>query len=493
MLWEPWNDFVWSTFIRARSFHEGAWAALPMACEALERFPENAHIRSAAASVLTEMGYLDQAEAVGREIIELFPRHSMGWTGLATTLGKAECFADAEMVLRDGLERFPQDVHLRTRLGVVLRRLGRASEAEQVYRDLLEEKGESEFVLSGLGAALREQGLLDEAESTYERAIDQFPGNPYAWTGLAKVLVQAGDMDRGVEQFRRTTEMFPKFLDAWVPFSDLVCEGPVRHEICPGVRRRTQELKAELQPSLDEVEARLASSWRFQSSEARLLRRWARRVDAKKAAGSAAVLREQAGFLLSRAASKQPDDPSTLTQKGLLLLESGQIEESRKMLALTTSRFVAAPTLLAAFARASREEASSSQRRLEEPGALETLLAPTDRLKGLGSVYEPLVHLQNGRAFLALKDGQQRLEGAARSFDRLNRWIQARVDDPLAIDFEKWWAKQIQANMFFDVQSGVEISQDDVLAVDKQLLDTGFFVDSLEEDFSYRMSWASSS
>lgn len=493
MVWEPWNDFVWSTLIRARSFSEGAWAALPMAREALERFPENPYIRSAAAAILTELGHLDQAEALGREIIEVFPRHSMGWTGLATTLGKAERHNEAEALLAEGLTHFPQDLHLRTRLGVVLRRLGRAADAEEIYRDLLAHHGDSEFALSGLGAALREQGALADAEAMYARAIEKFPGNPYAWGGMAKVLAEAGRREEAIEQYRQTTRKFPKFLDGWLSFSEVVCRDPTESELCPEIRSHTEQLQWELRPPLSEIETRLASSWRSQSGEARFLRRWARRTEAQKASGSATELRHRAESLLATAIAGEPDDPSILTQQGLLLLESGQIEESRNLLALKSNRFFAAPTLLAAFARASREEAHARHRRLDEPGAIESLLEPSERLKGLGSVYEPLVHLQEGRAFLALSDGHSRLQGAGRSFDRLNRWAQAKINDPQAIDFEKWWANQIRAAVFPELEGRKDFGGDDVLAIDQQLLDTGFHVDGLEEDFSYRMSWASAS
>jgi tetratricopeptide (TPR) repeat protein len=547
--WEPWNVYSWSTLTQARWKAQGLAAALPLAWETEERFPENAAARSGLAEILKESGRLAEAEAIYRQAIEDFPTNSFVRNGLAELLKETGRLAEAEAIYRQAIMDFPNNAVARTGLAEILKETGHLAEAEAVYRQAMVDFPTNSFVRNGLAELLKETGRLIEAAAVYRQAMVDFPTNAIAPIGLAAVLrlqgsghweealglverVSRGGQNRSaalaekgrlLERMERWTEAAESFETSRSfsrplesppsgelgSLADQETEGPnelkVEEEKVPG---RPPQAPGELKnfdfvvksPALEErapTAQRIAKSrseyrvtvlsrnqraaW---TSEARFLRQWARRGGNSDQGKSPGVLRRQAESLLKEVLCAHPNDVRALAEKGLLLLDSAHLKEARDLLTGAVERLPGTPTLLAALARLEREEARAESLRLSEESIREVFEAP-DRLRLLGGGFEPLIHLQKGRAVLVLQDGQIRRDLAAKELDKLHKWVRPHLEPELK-SFEAWWGHRLNEQVFLPIQPDTKVESEDVEGISTRLAAHAAEIDALEEAFGLR-------
>lgn len=295
---------------------------------------------------------------------------------------------------------------------------------------------ESSIARTGLAETLKTAGRLQEAEEVYREAAERSPDNPTAQTGLVEV---------------------PRFVPGRIR------EAPPEVGIRASRRGRV--------------------AW---TSEARFLRHWARRGGGISARWTPEALRRRAGELLDRVLDIWAYDLRALAEKGLLLADSGQLEEARALLVAALEHMPGAPILAGALARVERERAQREFRPYTELSAAE-VQEPSMRLRALNPVYEPLTHLQRGRAILALQDGHARLAGAARELDQLHRWMRPHLA-PSQDTFQAWWSQGLEEHVFSPFPVEASIGPEDVAGIADRIERNRRQTDMLEEDFLNRLS-----
>ena len=194
-------------------------------------------------------------------------------------------------------------------------------------------------------------------------------------------------------------------------------------------------------------------------------------------------LRRQAESLLVQILQERPEDTRALAEKGLLLLDSGTLEEARELLAGAVARLPGTPVLLTALARVEREHARSLALRLGQESQAKVFEAP-DRLRSLGGRFEPLIHLQKGRAVLSLQDGQIRRDLAAKELNRLHIWMRPHLIE--GDSFESWWSRRLNEQVFLPIQPEADIRSEDVDEIANRIEAHAPEIDTLDESFGLK-------
>ncbi|MFY9821582.1 MAG: tetratricopeptide repeat protein [Thermoanaerobaculia bacterium] len=501
--------------------------------QTMRDFPSNTYARNGLAEILKEAGRLDEAELVYRQTIAELPTNVVTLNGLAGLLKEIGRLDKAESVYRQAMMDFPSNAYARNGLAEILKEAGRLDEAESVYRQTMAELPTNAVTLNGLAEVLKEAGHLAEAESVYRQTITDFPTSVVARTGLAEVLKEAGHTAEAETVYRQAMVDFPTNTFAPVGLAALLrLRGPAGWEEAMALVERiyrsgqnraaalaekgrllermgrreeaaeTFEMSRSLElppvlPLVIEAENKpvqasepqrrtfLSRSQRAAwTSEARFLRRWARSGGDPDQGRPAGVLRQQAEGLLKEILRLRPADARALTEMALLLLDGGRLPEARDLLAGVAERLPGTPAPLVALARLEREQARAESLRLSEK-SLAKVFDASDRLRALGGGFEPLIHLQKGRAVLALQDGQLRRNLASRELDKLHQWTRPHLKPELKT-FEAWWSRRLNEQVFLPIQPDATVGPEDIESLSIRLDARTAEIDALDEAFGLR-------
>ncbi len=233
---------------------------------------------------------------------------------------------------------------------------------------------------------------------------------------------------------------------------------------------------------------------RITLGRARLYRRLARYSAAEPSSAPAAYL-ERAEALLERILKTFPTDSRALSERAYLLLDEGRHHEARAVVEDHLHRLADAPDLLAALARTEREEARAQRIELSEE-TVKRLLTPGRQLRALGAGFEPLARLQAGRAYLALCDGQARIDGATAAFSGLQTWVrdhlpadrEIRIGKPLA--FAPWLSLELRRSLLESIDVETRLGAAQIPAIEANVERHHRWLDELEEDVGIRASAA---
>ncbi len=506
--------------------------------EAGDRFPDDAHALTGLAEVLKAAGCLEEAEQVYREAVDRFPDDEVARNGLAEVLKATDRLEEAEQVYRETVDRFPDDEVARNGLAEVLKAADRLEEAELVYREAVDRFPDNAYARTGLAEVLKAADRLEEAELVYREAVDRFPDNVVARNGLAAVLRLRGPafLDEALNLVDGVLKRQPgrketlaekaRILESMGRFEEAAEAYAQGHQESQEAETSTRESTSRdgteasaqtriagttgavtapnhvprdaypLEPSLPSEVRETPTAYGLPirrnrqdrarwTSEARFYRRWARIGGGTGPARLPEALRDRADGLLHQVLSLWPQDAKALAERALLRLDAGRWSEARALILSALDILPATPALLASLARVEREEARAEKKTLREAQA--AVLDPSLRLRALNPAFQPLAHLQKGRAFLALTDGMDRLHGAAKELTHLRQWIRpflGRTEDR----FEKWWGGRIEERVFFQIGPEPEVQTTEVETVTAILAERSAEIDLLEEDFWGRLS-----
>jgi tetratricopeptide (TPR) repeat protein len=531
------------------SFADVTWRAdkelaLKWAEEARELDPKNPYAWTTVAKVLLKSNKAAEAETVAREAYSTFQWNVPSHTFFAEVLKKRQKLAEAEAVYRRAIEWFPDDAYGRTGLAEVLRTMpGRMEEAEAVYREAIEFFPHNAAARTGLAEVLRETGRLAEAEFAYRETVDLFPGNAVARCGLPDLCVDLGKLEEAEELYVQVLDQpdTPKYIVVVARtglagvlrrlnrFDEARAQVELVLEQNPNDSYARAELihiiaaeKGEPVPERPKTTARGAPTWisgNITPTQRRVLLariswlRWqAKTSTALSSDQPADALRAEARKLVDALLECFPDDVRALGQKCLLNLDAGNLDATTATLNAALNRRPNAQFLLTLRARVDRFLAKKHSTRLVPDQEPEVLAAPR-RLRLLRPELRPLVLLQQGLGYLALTDSELRKEKSAQEFGKLHRWIQHRLDpeanlaartqdpeeDMVAVsrvefesgadaDFHKWWADQIQRNLFEPILDQQEPKPSDIPKLTEQVEVKSTFVEQMEEYFVGRLS-----
>ncbi|MCI4683907.1 tetratricopeptide repeat protein [Rhodoblastus acidophilus] len=167
---------------RRRGDREAALAHFRAAADA---DPNHPWARQDVATELRELGYLDEAEAVYREMVAKNPRLSDGWRGLGLIARRR---GDSEAALahfRAAAEADPKALWAFEAIATELRELGRLDEAEEVLESIVARNPDSAQALTAYANGIRHKASKSELVAMFEKAVALEPGHISARHALA--------------------------------------------------------------------------------------------------------------------------------------------------------------------------------------------------------------------------------------------------------------------------------------------------------------------
>jgi tetratricopeptide (TPR) repeat protein len=509
------------------------------AFQSIERFPDHSASWGILGTVLRRTEQYSKAEEVCRKARTRFSTNSRFWMNLALALVLQGKIGEAEAELRRAVREFPDEVFLWTFLGAVLSREHRFSDSEEVLRAAAMRFGDNVAAKVSLAASIRHQGRhrLAEALPLVEEALKADPGNVHALAEKAKILEDMGRFEEalliseGVRRkhpdfasqeadpladllaadsaWRETDEVQPPVAEneepSWAtPMSEPLttpedapaacATGPASGDVVsvPGQPfsepAESAHLAARGRRTTDATpSAAKRKQWEVVAgiSEARLLRKWARRNEITNESPTPAELRRKSGRLLEDVLSLAPNHPRACVEWANLLIESGSLQEAHTFITEKIALMQSAVGLRQALARVNRELAQEQRLQFDRK-RYEMLTRPLLQLQQRTPVLQPLAYLGRGRICLAMRDGQPLRETAAKDFERLRKYMSETPQRDG--EFHAWWSEQIQNLLFSSVAPQTALTADNVGTVELGLKESGQLIDVLEEDFTIRMS-----
>lgn len=162
---------------------------------------------------LYQRGRLEEATALGREIVAAQPDMGAGYYQLAQVLLERGRPAEALDVLLQAAGRGATDPPLLRQLGLLLAQAGRAGEAVSRLAPLA--AGGDPDDLNAYGVVLSEAGRQGDARAALERVFARDPRNPAARQNLALVALRSGAFPEAESQARLALEGNPALPLAW--------------------------------------------------------------------------------------------------------------------------------------------------------------------------------------------------------------------------------------------------------------------------------------
>ena len=525
--WEPGDPRNWTHWSKALQMAGETPTALAVTWEASERFPENEFVSVDLAQLLMVANRLPEAEQAAFESIERFPDHAHSWGILATVLRRTEQYSKGEEVCRKALTRFSTDYRWWMEIALALVLQGKIGEAEAELRSAVREFPDNVFLWNFLGAVLgrehrfrdseevlravpprignsvtrvtlagsiRRQGhhRLAEALSIVEEVLGGEPDEPHALAEKAKILEAMGRFEEALLILEDVRRKHPgSAVQGEDPLADLLATDSAWRETdeveSPGAGNEEPSTTPEEAPAASATGPGKRKRWEVATkiSEARLLRKWARRNEVTNGSSTAVELRRKSGRLLEDVLSLVPNHPRACVEWANLLIESGALQEAHSFIAEKIALMQSVIGLRQALARVNRELAQQQRLRFDHE-RYELLTKPLLQLQHRVPVFQPLAYLGRGRICFAMHDGQPLRETAAKDFEHLRKCMSEKPQRDG--QFHAWWRDQIQSLLFSNVAPQTLLTADNIGIVERGLRESSQLVDVLEEDFTIRMS-----
>jgi predicted Zn-dependent protease len=508
------------------------------ASESIERFPNHPASWGILATILRRTEQYSKGEEVCRKALTRFSTNYRWWMNLARALVLQGKIGEAETELRRAVKEFSGEVFLWNFLGAVLAQEHRFRDSEEVLRAVPTRIGNSVTKVS-LAGSIRNQGhhRLADALPLVEEVLSADPGDVHALLEKAKILEAMGRFEEASLISENVRRQHPDFADQEAdPLAGLLAadsDWRETDEVQPPVAEDEEPSRAtpmseppptpadapaasvtgpgtgdvvsvaEQPPSEPAEFTHLAACERWRTdavpsvtrrrqwelvtkiSEARLLRKWARRNEITNESPTPAELRRKSGRLLEDVLSLAPNHPRACVEWANLLIESGAFQEAHAFITEKIALMESALGLRQALARVNRELVQEQRLQFDRK-RYEMLTKPLLQLQQRTPVLQPLAHLGRGRICLAMYDGQPLRETAAKDFERLRKYMSEKPQR--GGEFHAWWSGQIQNLLFSSVAPQTALTADNVGTVERGLKESGQLIDVLEEDFTIRMS-----
>lgn len=526
--WFPDNEPSWGILSTVLRRTEQYSKAEEVCRKVVTRFSTNRWWWMDLALALVLQGKFGEAEDELRSAVQEFPDEVFLWNFLGAVLSREHRFRESEEVLRTAVTRFGNNA-TRVSLAGSIRNQGRLDEALSIIEEALRADRSDVHVLAEKARILEDMGRFEEASLILEDVrrkdadfasheadpLADFLAADTAWQQTDAVgpsvveneesssatpmsEVAAGPEEEptgGATSFaeQAATELpepvlvEPEEADSeQTTASDLTAAPPgkssldlKREPTDPAARGRRRTIPAALLTKREEWElvAKI--------SEARLLRKWARRNELTNESPPPAELRRKSARLLEGVLSRAPNYPRACVERANLLIESGSLQEAHSFLEDKIALMPSALGLRQALARVNREMVREQELKFDLD-RYAMLTKPLLQLQQRNPAFQPLAYLGRGRICLAMRDGQPLRKTAARDFEHLRQYMSETPQRDG--EFRAWWSEQIRSLLFSNFDLQTPLTADNVGTVERGLEEGGQRIDVLEEDFAIRMS-----
>lgn len=156
-----------------------------------------------------QVGRLQEAEQIYRQILAIAPQHADAWQSLGAVAFDAGDFEQAAICFQRALQIQPNWTAAEVNLGVAWTRLGKFDDAISCFRRALTIEPALAEAHYNLGQTLHEQGNLEQAVPCYLRAVELRPNYLKAAINLGIVLRRLGKLDDSVACYRHVLQIAP--------------------------------------------------------------------------------------------------------------------------------------------------------------------------------------------------------------------------------------------------------------------------------------------
>lgn len=510
---EPWNVYGWSTSSKALLTLGRHDEALAIALHAVDRFPENAVVRTGLAELFKAQGRFPEAEAVYRETIDRFPEDLFARTGLAEVLKAQGRLAEAEAVYRKTLARHSDESSTMVGLaGVLFERNAwkYAKEIERLYRQAL--PTQKIHASHGLATLLKSQGRTEEAaellvdiDKTTKDVPEAEPveiekpvviGETADHAAPESETIKCADTVAKIGQRENVAKSFGKV--------DETDEATVVSSPINGVPQEQADMAvksaadyAEASPGLNAEEIKIFLS------DAYILRRWQSRTTQSEDQQTTGALRGRAQELINKLRPLINRNSRAASEAGLIRLTQGELEEAVQFLREASERFRGSVRVHYALARAQRELARVKSYALSAEAETDVIV-PWQRLNRIDAHCRPVQLLGEGRAWLTLVDGATVEAHARTAFGQLGYWIgkqikpsdrevdrnatpMERIRDRFAAckeadPFFGWWAREVHTYLFGEKPISRAEDLEDLTPLRQRIAQHSNTLDQIEEE-----------
>ncbi|WP_413677314.1 tetratricopeptide repeat protein [Prochlorococcus sp. MIT 0916] len=161
------------------------------------------------ASILNDLGKLEEAELSIRKAIKIKPDFAAAHSNLGNILRDLGKLEEAELSIRKAVELNPEFADAHSNLGNILRDLGKLEEAELSTRKAVELNPNFAMAHSNLGNILRDLGKLEEAELSTRKAVELNPNFAMAHSNLGNILRDLGKLKEAELSTRKAVKLNP--------------------------------------------------------------------------------------------------------------------------------------------------------------------------------------------------------------------------------------------------------------------------------------------
>jgi predicted O-linked N-acetylglucosamine transferase (SPINDLY family) len=161
-----------------------------------------------------QLGDVQQAEPLYRQIIEFDPNHADAWQLLGEIAIRGGRHDLAIEYIGRAISLNPGFAAYYSNLGVAYDAIGRVAEAAMSYQRALELQPAYPEARNNLGVLLRRQGRLDEAAANLREAVRLRPDYAEAHNNLGIVLLELGKLDEALASCRDALYLSPSYAAA---------------------------------------------------------------------------------------------------------------------------------------------------------------------------------------------------------------------------------------------------------------------------------------
>ncbi len=182
-------------------------ATLEVYRRAIERRPDDLHLRQLLARALDDHGPATEAVEGWRELVRRLPDVAPWRTRMGFALAAAGDSEAAVAELRRALEILPESADPRVNLATVLEQRGELEAAERLYREAVAMEPASEAARGNLANLLDNADRREEAERQYRELLELDPSSATAYRRIGELQDRHGETDAAIASYRQALQL----------------------------------------------------------------------------------------------------------------------------------------------------------------------------------------------------------------------------------------------------------------------------------------------
>lgn len=194
--------------------HRGEFAQALQAWQEACRLEPRAEFLHNLATVLRDLGRLEDSVSTCRLALEKFPQAAPLWCNLGTSLVELDQLPEAADAFKSAIRLDPDTADAHGALGVIATRLEDLQTARRALHRAIELDRRRAAFHDALGLLEMRCGDYQRAIACHAEATRLEPNNSEAWNNLGYALTKIGFADRAMGALQRALQLSPDFAEA---------------------------------------------------------------------------------------------------------------------------------------------------------------------------------------------------------------------------------------------------------------------------------------